>query len=138
VVAKRTGSCETRPDESRRISTEGSRERDRSSRLEGRTDVLTKPLYVELSKIDSVEQDPTSNGIVEPLGERDDSRLSASGASDESGSLASRERDGETVALEDGHSRPRRVVEEDVLKLKVTDALGRLETLLGERVDGGN
>jgi hypothetical protein len=99
---------------------------------------LTKPLYVELSKIDSVEQDPTSNGIVEPLGERDDSRLSASGASDESGSLASRERDGETVALEDGHSRPRRVVEEDVLKLKVTDALGRLETLLGERVDGGN
>lgn len=99
------------------------------------TDVLSKPLQIEGTDIDPIQENSAANGVVEPLRQSDDSRLSASGASDESCTLSGREGDGEAVALENGDFGSGWVVEEDVFKLDVADALGGLETFLGERVD---
>lgn len=103
---------------------------------EERTDLLSEPLDVQGLDVASVEQDRSSRGVVEPLDEAYDCRLSRSGGTDQSCRLAGGEVDSQ--ALEDRHSRSGGVVELDVPEADGSLARLGLEAVLAEGVDGGD
>jgi hypothetical protein len=89
--------------------------------LTDETDLGSQPLEVQITEVNAVEENTTSEGIVEALNKSNGRRLARSGSTNEGACLAGRE--GEVDVLDDGYSRTRRVVERDAFKNDLADDL---------------
>jgi hypothetical protein len=94
----------------------------------------SEPLQIQFTNVDAVQAHGPSEGIIEPLDKRDDSRFARSRSTYECCSLACRERKAEV--LNDLNIRARGVVEVNVLEVNFANDLARLEAFLAGRING--
>mmetsp|Transcript_46437 Transcript_46437/g.123190 ORF Transcript_46437/g.123190 Transcript_46437/m.123190 type:complete len:209 (+) Transcript_46437:1089-1715(+) len=113
-MAKRTGSCCTRPTCNHKRVSPHEDHKD----VFDQTDLVTEPLRVVLQNVHAVDVDRATLAVVEALDEIDESGLATTGSADKGQSLASRQVDGETVHnLDLGAGR---IMEVNILELDVS------------------
>lgn len=98
------------------------------------TDLLAKPLQVQISQIMPVELDRPSDWIVEPEKERDDGRLARSRGTHQRRGLSRRE--GRREVGKDGDAGSTWIMEGDSFKGESSFAGGGLDSSLVGAVDG--
>jgi hypothetical protein len=94
--------------------------------LRDETDLGSEPLQIQVTNIEAIKAHRTSEGVIEPFNEGDDSRFSRSRGTHECRCLACLER--QVEVLNNLDVRARRVAEVDALKGDFANYFRRLET----------